>query len=85
MAVSFLVSTITIVIVGSLTWFAYTAFKNLYLHPLAKYPGPKLAAITPLWRAVMDTILCRSFCHELEHLHEQYGISVFLVSSIRSK
>ncbi len=30
---------------------AARCFYNVYLHPIAKYPGPKLAAISNVWYA----------------------------------
>ncbi|KAK0609993.1 hypothetical protein B0T17DRAFT_124489 [Bombardia bombarda] len=37
-------------ILGSIiTYLAGRSFYNLYFHPLSKYPGPKIAAITDLW------------------------------------
>jgi len=47
---SLVVTLLTAAVIGALTYTAYTAFVNLYLHPLAKFPGPKLAAATSLWR-----------------------------------
>jgi len=47
---------------------------NLYFHPLARYPGPPLAAISKLWRAYVECFQKKSTCHELRRLHATYGV-----------
>lgn len=44
---------------------------RLSFHPLAQYPGPRLAAVTRLWKAYWQCT--SSFTHELIKLHEIYG------------
>jgi cytochrome P450 len=54
---------------------AYRIYYNLYLHPLAKIPGPKLYAISwfpRLWRQHIRG----SHYKDLVKLHEKYGIIV---------
>jgi hypothetical protein len=46
---------------------------NIYFHPLARFPGPKIGAATTLWKAFIECILQRSFRDVLAELHEQYG------------
>lgn len=46
---------------------------NVYRHPLAKFPGPPLAGATVYWKAYVECIANRSFCHYLAELHAQYG------------
>lgn len=46
-------------------------FYRLYLHPLAKFPGPKLAAATFLYEFHFNRQ--GTFIWQLEKLHEQYG------------
>jgi hypothetical protein len=44
---------------------------NLYFHPLASYPGPKLAAATPLpWATA---VFFRRISHWVHELHQKYG------------
>ncbi|KAJ9638509.1 hypothetical protein H2204_004279 [Knufia peltigerae] len=47
------------------------AIYNLYFHPLARYPGPKLAAVSEIWfsRAWTDGHLAR----KLQEAHQKYG------------
>ncbi|KAG9185504.1 hypothetical protein G6011_08048 [Alternaria panax] len=56
-----------------LVYVVYAVAYNLYLHPLAKFPGPLLAGATTYWKAYTECIANRSFCHFLVDLHAQYG------------
>lgn len=59
--------TVTIIIL----YYGIIAIYNLWFHPLAKYPGPKLAAATSLWYAIR---LVKGIApQETAKLHEQYG------------
>ncbi|PSN70482.1 cytochrome P450 monooxygenase-like protein [Corynespora cassiicola Philippines] len=52
---------------------AYAVIYNVYFHPLAKFPGPPLARTTTYWKAYVECIANRSFCHVLVELHSRYG------------
>ena len=54
----------------------YVVVYNVYFHPLAKFPGPPLAGATEYWKAYIECIASRSFCHELVGLHARYGNTV---------
>lgn len=45
---------------------------RLTLHPLARFPGPKLAAATSLYNAYYDCI-GSGLCKDLPELHRKYG------------
>ena len=45
----------------------------LYFHPLRKFPGPKLAAITHLVEFYYDVMQDGKFLWEIEKMHEKYG------------
>ncbi|KAL1846859.1 hypothetical protein Daus18300_014117 [Diaporthe australafricana] len=44
---------------------------NLYFHPLAKYPGPRLAAATPYW--MVSSYFGGNTPYDLLELHNKYG------------
>lgn len=46
---------------------------QLYFHPLCKFPGPKLAAISHLYEFYHDVIRKGMFIWEIEKMHEEYG------------
>lgn len=46
---------------------------NLYFHPLAKFPGPKLAAASHLYEFYWSVIRDGEFIWVLERLHKKYG------------
>ncbi|KAH9479251.1 Cytochrome P450 monooxygenase [Psilocybe cubensis] len=52
---------------------AYYAIKRLHYHPLSKYPGPVLAALTSWYRAYYDIVKDGGWSEHLEYLHSKYG------------
>ncbi|KAI1163814.1 cytochrome P450 family protein [Nemania serpens] len=57
-------------------WILSTVVKviyRLFLHPLAKFPGPKLAAGTFLYEGYYDVIQRGKYVHRIEEMHRQYG------------
>ncbi|KAK7606515.1 cytochrome P450 monooxygenase-like protein [Phyllosticta paracitricarpa] len=66
----------------ALTWVAWRAVYDIYFHPLARFPGPKLAAATRYWKAWVECFQAKSFVHELKKLHARYGkVDPFLYRS----
>ncbi|OAG44401.1 hypothetical protein AYO21_01397 [Fonsecaea monophora] len=58
-------------LISVLVFIISKATYNLYFHPLAKYPGPKLAAVSEIWfaRIWINGSLARS----LQEAHAKYG------------
>ncbi|KAK4223161.1 cytochrome P450 [Podospora fimiseda] len=56
-----------------LTHFISVAIWRLYLSPLAKIPGPKLAGLTFLYEAYYEVILGGQYFKRVAEMHEQYG------------
>lgn len=46
---------------------------RLYLHPLSRFPGPRLAASTYLYGAYYDVVEEAQFVFKLNALHDKYG------------
>ncbi|KAF2464255.1 cytochrome P450 [Lindgomyces ingoldianus] len=46
---------------------------RLFLHPLAKFPGPKLAAVTSWYEAYYEIILQGQYSRKISELHAIYG------------
>ncbi|KAI4231772.1 MAG: hypothetical protein L6R40_007629 [Gallowayella cf. fulva] len=46
---------------------------RLYLCPVAKFPGPKLAAATFWYEFYFDVIKLGRYAHKIDELHKQYG------------
>ncbi|KAK7043993.1 hypothetical protein VNI00_008161 [Paramarasmius palmivorus] len=49
------------------------AIYRLWLHPLRKFPGPALAAVSGMYRAYYTTFGKGGWVDHVERLHEQYG------------
>lgn len=47
---------------------------RLFLHPLAKFPGPKLAAITRYYEGYYDVVQNGQYTFRIAEMHKQYGI-----------
>ncbi|KAF4620123.1 hypothetical protein G7Y89_g14699 [Cudoniella acicularis] len=54
-------------------YFGTLIFYRLFLHPLAKFPGPKLAAITRYYEAYYDIVQNGQYIFKIEELHKKYG------------
>jgi hypothetical protein len=51
----------------------YGAIYRLYLSPVAKFPGPKLAALTFWYEFYFDIVKHGSYVYEIKRMHEKYG------------
>jgi len=65
-----------IVVIAIILWPTLIVTYRLFLHPLAKIPGPRLAAATWLYEMYFDLYLGGKFVFELKRLHEVYGASL---------
>ena len=52
-------------------------------HPLARFPGPKLAAATGWYEFYFDILHGTeyTFMHEIERIHEVHGLSEFATTT----
>ncbi len=48
---------------------------RLYLSPIAKFPGPKLAAATYLYEGYYDVVKRGKYTFKIRDLHSEYGVS----------
>ena len=55
---------------------------RLYFHPLAKFPGPRLAAATLWYEFYYDCILFGQYTFRIKEMHDQYGKSLKCRSKI---
>lgn len=46
---------------------------RLFFSPIAKFPGPKLAAVTSLYELYYDVIKKGKYLFEIEKMHDKYG------------
>jgi len=61
-----------LLIAGALGTIALALYR-LYIHPLSKFPGPPLAAITHYYAAYYDLWKDGAQVSQLEELHKIYG------------
>ena len=51
----------------------FSCVYNLYLHPLRKIPGPKLAAMWSCYEFYFDVIKDGTYLWEIRRMHAKYG------------
>jgi hypothetical protein len=56
------------------------AIYRLYLSPIAKFPGPKLAALSLWYEFYHDVVRGGQYCFKISELHDQYGTTTPLPS-----
>lgn len=64
---------VVVVGVGFLLYLVILAVYRLYFSPLAKFPGPKLAALTLWYEAWYDIYKGGQYTFEIGKMHEIYG------------
>lgn len=64
---------VTFFLIFYLVWLA---IYRLYLSPIAKFPGPKLAALTFWYELYHDVIRPGKYIWEIAKMHEQYGKTI---------
>ncbi|KAH7112945.1 cytochrome P450 [Dendryphion nanum] len=57
----------------ALLYIVTLTFYRLTLHPLAKFPGPRLAAVTSWYEAYYEIILEGQYSNKIGKLHDKYG------------
>lgn len=63
-------------LLGSLmAYILVTIIYRLHIHPLSKFPGPRLAALTGLYEVYLTTWGTGSFEEEINRMHQEYGES----------
>ena len=62
----------------TLVYSIFLVVYRLWLHPLAIFPGPKLAAITRYYEAYYDVWKGGMYIFEIEKMHKKYGWDLFL-------
>jgi hypothetical protein len=58
---------------AAVIYFLSMAFYRLFLHPLAGFPGPMIAAITRYYEAYYDVIQNGQYTFQIAKMHEKYG------------
>ena len=72
----------TTFILACFTWFLAVGVYNLTLHPLSRYPGPKLAAFTIWWKAYIELFGKRNLVDVLFDLHQLHGALFIVITGL---
>ena len=55
-------------------YIASVAYYRMFLHPLAKFPGPKIAGLTRWYECYQEIWKKGHFVYAVEKMHEKYGM-----------
>jgi len=59
---------------GWVVYLAALAIYRLYISPIAKFPGPKLAALSRWYEFYYEVVLRGQFTFHIQDLHKKYGL-----------
>jgi hypothetical protein len=68
---------ITFPLITGLVWVFYLvglATYRLYFHPIARFPGPKLAALSRWYKFYYDVVCRGQLTFHIHALHQKYGL-----------
>lgn len=63
-------------------YFVTLACYRLFLHPLSRFPGPRLAAVSRWYEAYYDVVQNGQYTFKIAELHKQYGKYLSAASSV---
>lgn len=69
----FTISAGSLCLLSLVVGFIIQSVYRLFFHPLRKFPGPKLGAISHLYEFYYDVIYNGSYLFKIEQLHQKYG------------
>jgi hypothetical protein len=58
---------------GSLIYLVGLAVYRLFLHPLTRFPGPKLAALTRWYEFYYEVVKGGQFTFDIQEMHKKHG------------
>ncbi|KAI5927642.1 cytochrome P450 [Camillea tinctor] len=61
------------VVIAVVTYYGTVVFYRLFLHPLARFPGPRLAAISRWYEGYYDIVQGGKYTSKIAELHKTYG------------
>jgi hypothetical protein len=67
------VATVGVLTVLYITYLFCLVVYRLYFSPLAKFPGPKLAASSKWYEFYYDVVLRGQFTFQIQRMHKKYG------------
>ncbi|KAL4998395.1 putative cytochrome P450 [Aspergillus recurvatus] len=70
---TFLANNAYSVVATGISFYCTSLIYRLYFHPLAGFPGPKLAAATRWYEFYYDVIQRGTYVYKVEEMHEKYG------------
>ncbi|KAI1818677.1 putative cytochrome P450 [Poronia punctata] len=68
-----MLSTITLLGAAGILYLAGLVIYRLYFHPLASFPGPKLAAATVWYEFYYDGVQRGQYTFKIQEMHDKYG------------